>query len=154
PALDNCKMSSELSDAIEGNTCLAAHMTASCAKRENKDVVVYVVGDDWKSTRYNSRIIGRERGKRFGTLKLPGDIPVNTRDLTEKLNSVDLHELDSSKGNFMWGIDIFYGSSEVDKVYVNPTAKGMKGFCRVNDASSSGDRKVHVYPVGRALFVR
>ncbi|KAF4696533.1 hypothetical protein FOZ60_000222 [Perkinsus olseni] len=153
PKLSTCKLSLHKLGSDESNTCVAAHLAASCEKRADMDVTVYVVDKTkWESKKYDSTIIESDGKMEFDTLTAHGN---PHPDLTHSLNAVKkLYELDTSIRNIPYGRDFFYGVNKDSKqsLYVDLFAPFMKGFCDTNGEAIREGEKVLVFPVGRSLL--
>ncbi|KAF4678392.1 hypothetical protein FOZ60_016778, partial [Perkinsus olseni] len=153
PRLDKCKLSARKLRSDESNTCVAAHLAASCEKRADMDVTVYVMTDtNWESKGYNSTIIESDGKMEFDTLTAHGN---PHPDLTHSLNAVKtLYELDTSIHNIPYGRDFFYGAHKDTKqaLYVDLFAPHTRGFCHLNGKAMGEEDKILVFPVGRSLL--
>ncbi|KAF4696534.1 hypothetical protein FOZ60_000223 [Perkinsus olseni] len=155
PKLDTCKLSLRKLGSDESNTCVAAYAAASCQKRADMDVTVYVVSDtNFESKEYNSTIIESGDKMEFDTLTAHGN---PHPDLTHSLNAVKtLYELDTSIRNMPYGRDFFYGvhKDTEQALYVDLFAPYTRGFCHINGKAMREGDKVLVFPVGRSLLGR
>ncbi|KAF4722975.1 hypothetical protein FOZ63_017521, partial [Perkinsus olseni] len=155
PKLDTCKLSLHKLGSDESNTCVAAYAAASCKKRADMDVTVYVVSDtNFESKEYNSTIIESGDKMEFDILTVHGN---PHPDLTKRLNGVkELFELDTSTRNMPYGRDFFYGVNKNTKqsLYVDLFAPYTKGFCQINGKAMREGDKVIVFPIGRSLLGR